>query len=255
QMGQITMDNASNCNTMMERIEELCREQNPPIRFHHDGNRLRYVFSYREALVRDPVGLIRRIVADLRASGQRRNAFRRIIRTGNAVKSWPQTSMSGGVLPEVQLLRDCETRWSSTYLMIVRFLTLLPAVRLYVNDFGNQFNTEDFLVIRDIFLILRIAHRTQSVLCGERTPTLAFALPAYEALLEAWRKLKTSLPHLAHYIDVGISKIEEYVNRSRRTRAYALAMILNPQVKFTWLQSHWAHEERNNAREWIFEEV
>lgn len=54
------------------------------------------------------------------------------------MKSWPQAVMyldspmlpdalkTGGMLPEVQLLRDCETRWSSTFLMITRVLTLYP---------------------------------------------------------------------------------------------------------------------------------
>ena len=52
------------------------------------------------------------------------------------MKSWPQTMIefdnltlpddlkTGGILPEVQLLRDCETRWSSTFLMIMHVLTL-----------------------------------------------------------------------------------------------------------------------------------
>jgi hypothetical protein len=32
----------------------------------------------------------------------------------------------GGELPNVQLLRDCETWWSLTFLMITRVLTLYP---------------------------------------------------------------------------------------------------------------------------------
>lgn len=30
------------------------------------------------------------------------------------------------LLPVLQLLRDCETRWSSTFLMLDRVLTLVP---------------------------------------------------------------------------------------------------------------------------------
>lgn len=39
QLGQITMDNASNCNTLMECLERLLMEHNIP--FHADGNRIR----------------------------------------------------------------------------------------------------------------------------------------------------------------------------------------------------------------------
>ena len=57
---------------------------------------------------------------------------------GNKTLSWPKDMIHfdcptlpddqkvGGTLPEVQLLRDCETRWSSTFLMITRVLNLYP---------------------------------------------------------------------------------------------------------------------------------
>ena len=38
--------------------------------------------------------------------------------------SSPDAPKEGGKLPNVQLLWDCEMRWSSTFLMISRFLTL-----------------------------------------------------------------------------------------------------------------------------------
>lgn len=43
-------------------------------------------------------------------------------------------------------------------------------------------------------------------------------------LLQSWINLQQELPMLAHYIGVGITKIQEYVNKGRKTRAYALAM-------------------------------
>ena len=93
---------------------------------------------YGDALRGDPIGRVRKLVSDCRVSGERRRALRDVIRDGNEMKSWPQTVMdfdslmlpddlkTGGELPEVQLLRDCETRWSSTFLMITRVLTLYP---------------------------------------------------------------------------------------------------------------------------------
>ncbi|KAI0069744.1 hypothetical protein K474DRAFT_1609945, partial [Panus rudis PR-1116 ss-1] len=274
-IGQITLDNASNCRTMMDRLEQLCRKHQPAIQFHREGNRIRYATwqGYRGALARDPVGLVRRVVADLRSSGQRRAALRNIIKAGNESKSWPRTPFdafdstddddplkSGGTLPEVQLLRDCETRWSSTYLMIVRLMTLFPAVRSLLNNSDVAISSmtltpEDRRVLRDILLILRILHYTQSLLCGEKTPTLSFALPVYESLLTSWRELKSNLPQLAPYIDVGICKIEEYVNHARSTRAYALAMVLNPGCKFEWMKEHWSSQDHENARQWTLEVV
>ena len=41
QVGQITMDNASNNNTMMEELEKIFRRRGIP--FDRDGNRIRYI--------------------------------------------------------------------------------------------------------------------------------------------------------------------------------------------------------------------
>ena len=91
---------------------------------------------YGVTLQGDPVGRVRKLVSDCQASGQQCSALHAVIRNGNQMKSWPQTVMdfdsptlpdaqkTGGTLPEVQLLQDCETRWSSTFLMITHVLTL-----------------------------------------------------------------------------------------------------------------------------------
>ena len=76
----------------------------------------------------------------------------------------------------------------------------------------------------DISAILEPPHATQELLSAEETPTLAMALPAYELLLDAWRKLQPVIPELSYYIGVGIEKIEEYVAKARKSRVYALAM-------------------------------
>ncbi len=93
---------------------------------------------YGDALRGDPIGRVQKLVSDCRVSGQWHRALRAVIRNGNQMKSWPQTVMdfdsptlpdalkTGGMLPEVQLLRDCEMRWFSTFLIITRVLTLYP---------------------------------------------------------------------------------------------------------------------------------
>jgi len=49
------------------------------------------------------------------------------IEDGNKSGKWKgKLPGNAETLPVVQLLRDCETRWSSTYLMIERLLLLYP---------------------------------------------------------------------------------------------------------------------------------
>ncbi len=78
--------------------------------------------AYADALASDPVRRVRELVGACRKSGERRDDLRRVIKHGNAGNLWGQNM----TVPELQLLRDCDTRWSSTYQMIGRAITLYP---------------------------------------------------------------------------------------------------------------------------------
>lgn len=72
--------------------------------------------EYATAIQSDPVGRTRQIVATCRKSGQRREGLqKKPIATGDDTNIWL-----------VQLLRDCETRWSSTFNIIDRLIELHP---------------------------------------------------------------------------------------------------------------------------------
>ena len=79
-------------------------------------------------------------------------------------------------------------------------------------------------VLKDIHQILEVPHAAQQLLSSSRTPSLSVALPAFEVLIECWKKTRAIIPELTQYINVGILKIEEYVLKSRKSRIFALAM-------------------------------
>lgn len=81
---------------------------------------LRDDVEYWQTLKSDVIGRARRLVAACRASGQRREDFRTTIVDGNENDSWGDA----GLVRVVVLLRDVDTRWSSTFLMIDRVLEL-----------------------------------------------------------------------------------------------------------------------------------
>ena len=95
--------------------------------------------TYGDALWEDPVGCVWKLVSECRVSSQCYSTLHAVIMNGNQMKSWPQevvvdfdsktlsdAQKMGGELPNVQLLWDCETWWSSTFLMIACVLTLYP---------------------------------------------------------------------------------------------------------------------------------
>ncbi|KAJ7192102.1 hypothetical protein GGX14DRAFT_578409 [Mycena pura] len=79
------------------------------------------------------------------------------------------------------------------------------------------------------------------------------------------KDLSRELDELSIGINAIIRKLEEYLNLSRRTKAYALAMgdyiflpkyrsssnlvtVLNPTIKLRWLGQHWEEEGLDNAK-------
>ncbi|KAF9545853.1 hypothetical protein CPC08DRAFT_649252 [Agrocybe pediades] len=182
--------------------------------------------DYQDALDNDVVGKCRSLVTACRASGQRREELQATITEGNRSESFPDKKQ----LRNVQLLRDMDVRWSSTYLMIDRVLELYPAIDVLLNkvkykDIHHHLLDDTHLaVLRDIAEFLRIPHAVQTVLCAEQTPTLSWVLPCYEDLLDMLRLYRQACPQLWRAVSVCIAKIEDYVEKSRGTRIYALAM-------------------------------
>ncbi|KAJ7498281.1 hypothetical protein B0H11DRAFT_2155600 [Mycena galericulata] len=192
-------------------LKELKENPRIPVLASSSSLSFQQLHAYADALESDPVGQGRQIVASCRASGQRRSDLKRVIVQGNETKIWQPT----GTLRVVQLLRDCETRWSSTFMMSDRVIELYPAVQCFLKHPQQEafvhllFTPDQFQVLNDIQLILSIAHAAQELLSAEKST-------------DSLDDIK--IPELAHYIGVGIAKIQEYVNKGRKSRIYALAM-------------------------------
>ncbi|KAG2059651.1 hypothetical protein BDR06DRAFT_979789 [Suillus hirtellus] len=186
---------------------------------------------YADALSNEPVGQCRSIVNACRHSGQCRRRLQAIIEEGNNNGYWKgKLPDDRETLPVLCLLRDCSTRWSSTFKMIDRVLTLHPAIQSFLQEIQNadiahlSMDSKDVDVLCDIHQIIKVPHAAQELLASERTPTLSMALPAYELLQTKWTELKGTIWELAHYIEIGLDKLANYICQGRKTWIYALAM-------------------------------
>jgi hypothetical protein len=84
---------------------------------------------YADTLSNEPVGQCRGIVNACRHSGQRHRRPQAVIEEGNNNGYWKgKLPDDKETLPVLRLLRDCSTRWSSTFKMIDRVLTLHPVI-------------------------------------------------------------------------------------------------------------------------------
>ncbi|KAI0916313.1 hypothetical protein AcV5_003286 [Taiwanofungus camphoratus] len=294
-IGMITLDNVSNCGTMMEELERLLREKGIP--FDRDGNRIRCFphvvnisvqtglkqlttvdplvyaddtvstddmdaaasnpalladMEYMEALREDPVSKARSLITVCRASQQRREDFDQTIIKGNIANTFGQQP-----LQEVQLLKDVDTRWSSSFMMIDQVLELYQAVDIFLLQPKQEaiawhtLSRKTLEVLNDIREFLEAPHAVQELLSAEQTPTLSLTLPCYEKLIVLLKLLRCKLMKIVHAITASIEKLEEYLTKSRKTRIYAIAIIINPSMKFIWLSNHWSAEDVAAARQWI----
>ncbi|KAJ2926565.1 hypothetical protein H1R20_g10525, partial [Candolleomyces eurysporus] len=293
----ITLDNASNNNTSMEEICDELRALGIP--FDAAGNRIRcfpHIINlavkaglglltqlglfdedltfddafatlaqnptYMGLLQSDVVKLARQLVNFIRDSGQRREDFEAVIQSGNENNSWGDDKDGKPIqLRVVGLLRDVDTRWSSTFLMIDRVLELraVSAIHFPSKSHSDSNVCHHDQAIRKFFQLEKYKGHADTysmsdkVVSAEKTPTLSFILPMYEKLLTMLDNLKSQLPELSIAISASQTKLREYLMLSRKTKAYAAAMVINPTMKFEWLQAQWSAEEYKMARQSIFD--
>jgi len=96
-------------------------------------------------------------------------------------------------------------------------------------DLGNKFG--DFLlsptyiaILRDIQSLLECFHLVQAAVSAQRTPTLSVVLPLYEDLILIVDNMKMFYPGLTKGVDAAVSKLTEYLDRSRQVKIYILSM-------------------------------
>lgn len=231
-----TLKNESNADTqyLLGNLPELTEEalQAMPL---PDGVTIE---GYRAALTADIVGTARKLVTACRSSGLRREEFELTIREGNDAGSWMDSEGKALLLPVMELLRDCEIRWSSTFLMLDRILALLLvrtlwlcqklfsyslqaieafAIRPKQVDGGVPSlvpNKAEVCVVKHIHEVVEIPHLAQELLSTDQTPTLAFSLPIYDKIIHQWESKKQQYPLLAPSIQVGTAKLKEYIAKT-----------------------------------------
>ncbi|PPQ71742.1 hypothetical protein CVT24_006506, partial [Panaeolus cyanescens] len=276
-VGWVTLDNASNNDTMMTSLEELLRSRD--IEFRAEDQRIRCfphivnlaVQSILSAVTnldyakddaqdfdpnpdshtqrRDVIALLRTLINKIRASSLRRELF---ARTQEAVN--PKQ-------PILQLIRDVATRWSSTHLMIARALELRKVIDkfCFANSDVYQYRLTDleWKTLEAYSKILAVPHAFQQKLSAEATPTLSSALPSFQRMIAVWKDYQTKMsPAYASVIAAGIDKLSAYYSKVIDVPAFQLAIckcinfvlntncltvllaVLNPKQKLRWFRTN-----------------
>ncbi|KAK6971523.1 HAT family dimerization domain-containing protein, partial [Favolaschia claudopus] len=178
-----------------------------------------------DALDRDPIATIRTVVRQV-SSSVRRHFFSAVLR---ALEK-----------KDLQLLRDVVTRWSSTLLMVERAILLRQAIDQFLsrNEFEElhkyRLSDSEWDALDVFKKILEVPHAFQQRLSAEKTPTLSYALPAFEAMASRWERMQEDRPEVSNIIQQGLDKLGSYQDRLERVPACTLAMTVDPQIKLRW---------------------
>ncbi|CAG7851404.1 SubName: Full=Uncharacterized protein {ECO:0000313/EMBL:CCA76236.1} [Serendipita indica DSM 11827] len=292
-VGRITADNASNNRSMTMEIEAALQRRGIEFDtneqylrcFPHTINLVVQTFldhikdipanaicdtTIHAALLADPVARCRNLVATLRLTSNRRDEYRRVLK-----KAIEDGNFEGKPL---ELIRDMVVRWSSTYNMIIRYLTmepgrhstgllhypLLKVVDLMLNkpayhkiNKDLNLSEEERRVLQDIQRILLLFHSIQELVSSEQTPTLSIAIPTYEFCASTLSKIiiDNIYPSLEHALHPAVAKLDKYIRLARSNRVYGLAMVLNPASKMDWIQKHWSDQDVERCRESLIDSV
>ncbi|CAA7265254.1 unnamed protein product [Cyclocybe aegerita] len=169
--------------------------------------------TFDEACARDPIALCCGAVCAIRASGKRSEMFQDIICDSNE-KEWFKAANDPNKiikLENLELLRDVRHRWDSLYKMIHRFREMRQAC--------------------NYFLLLPPNRELTKFCMTDRK----------------WKVLE----NFEMILSVGVEWAVKYYNKMDMTKAYMIAMVLNPSIRLSWIRKNWDEEFIDEANQTI----
>ena len=85
-------------------------------------------------------------------------------------------------------------------------------------------NNAQVCIVKHVREVAEVPHLAQELLLTNQTPTLAFSLPIYDKIVGQWESKQKQFPLLFAPIQVGITKLKEYIARTDESRIYAFAI-------------------------------
>ncbi|KIP01667.1 hypothetical protein PHLGIDRAFT_80269 [Phlebiopsis gigantea 11061_1 CR5-6] len=138
-------------------------------------------------------------------------------------------------------------------LILIRKLVQIAAFRL---------SPMEWSIIDNLQEVLEIPHVLLQVMSRENLPVLGGAIKSYEYYLTALERCKNGFferekkDHPAmRFVDTGLKWGTKYYCRMDCSKAYVIAMFLNPTLRLEWIQHTWDDEWIERATETIRAEV
>ncbi|KAF8260763.1 ribonuclease H-like domain-containing protein, partial [Lactarius quietus] len=116
-----------------------------------------------------------------------------------------------------------------------------------------QISQQEWQQISDFEIILEVSHDVQQAMCKESTPILSSAIPSLERFMMDWEQLAQKNSVLKPFVDPGLAVMYQYYSWMDETKAYIIAMVINPEIWMTWITDYWDSKYVKNAKEKVMQ--
>ena len=237
----ITLDNASNNDTMMRAAE--IDDSNTFSTFAHIRCFAHVVnLGAHDALavISDDLENLRTVVRNIRASPQNSEEFKRMVLLKNIAEVSMDDEFDEYAPTSHKAILDVATRWNSTYEMLVRACKLKSAITLYARskELALEDNCWDTIV-----QFLKKFSDVSVYMCSDSYPTLSMAVPHYNNLLKHIQKHgessrpssnATTVDKLHNACVSAYGKIVRYYMVT--SDCYTIATVLDPRLKLDYYE-------------------
>ncbi|KJZ69426.1 hypothetical protein HIM_11176 [Hirsutella minnesotensis 3608] len=261
-VGYFMMDNASNMNTMIDKVsDDLEREFN--VFYDPLPHRLRCLghvinLAVMEFLIgKRPTttGPYRGPSDEQVEQWRKRGAIGKLHNIVVYVTWTPQRLRAFATLADgLRLRRDNDTRWNSWYRMVE--WALRPKIREAIMIFCAQepalqedtLNASDWLTLDEIYKFLEPFYDATIANEGIMTSSISDVLPTMDYLLHHIETARetTTIPHLATMMETAWAKLADYYELTEDSPVYSAATALNPSLKWAYMETTWKEK-----KEWI----
>lgn len=163
-----------------------------------------------------------------------------------------------GIKPLVPII-DVETRWNSTYRLIVRAFHLKHAIEALCVSEKNlqkfQLTSAEWEELKTLSSLLHKFDRATNLISMERHCTFAQYLPTFNWLVDTLRTFqKEQTGMLAAAVQAGLDKLLKYEFNVNITPLPFIATILDPALKLNYFKEHnYSNENVNNIKNIVSE--
>ncbi len=259
-LGCLTMDNASNNNTLVQSLAELIEyeDSSAAALWNPTESRIRcfpHILNLAMQAFLNELGYCGNENLDDNDTSKYRALILRIkylahkLLNSSKQQKLFEVHCSNHEIPKLMLKMDVRTRWNSTFYMLQRALRLRPAIDSWLEShpvigkarLGNlQFTDNDWVLLDEVCKLIHRFEKATTKTSAAKYPTLNLVVPLYIELIMFVDNSINSLneDHELKKPLFAVKKVlQKYFSFTNNSAYYLLSVLLDPRFKKAYFDS------------------